>query len=245
MKGKIAVITGGTRGIGRATAIEFAGRGAELVLTYRSNEEAAEETLRAIEGLGARAELVRGDAADPEHSRQVAALAKEKFGKVDILVNNAGITRDKLLLRMGAEDFDDVIGANLSGAFYMMAAIVPMMTKQRYGRIVNVSSIAGIRGNPAQVNYAASKAGLVGMTLSAAKELGARGVTVNAVAPGYIETDMTGILTDDQKAAMLKAISLRRAGAPEEVAKAIAFLASDSASYITGQVLGIDGGMSA
>ncbi|MDR1136289.1 MAG: 3-oxoacyl-[acyl-carrier-protein] reductase [Clostridiales Family XIII bacterium] len=244
MKGKIAVITGGTRGIGRATAFELADRGADLALTYRGNDAAAEETRRALTELGVKVELLRGDAADPEHSKHVAAVVKEKFGRIDILVNNAGITRDKLMLRMDAEDFDDVIKANLNGAFYMMAALAPMMIKQRYGRIINVSSVAGLRGNPAQVNYAASKAGLVGMTLSAAKELGARGVTVNAVAPGYIETDMTEVLTDEQKANMIKVISLRRAGTPAEVAKAIAFLASDAAAYITGQVLGIDGGIS-
>jgi 3-oxoacyl-[acyl-carrier protein] reductase len=168
---------------------------------------------------------------------------KEKFGRADILVNNAGITRDKLLLRMSAADFDEVVRADLSGAFYMTRVFAPFMTKQRAGRIVNISSVVGLRGNAGQVNYAAAKAGLIGMTLSAAKELGVRGVTVNAVAPGYIATEMTEALPEAQTSAMLEAISLRRAGAPADVAKAVAFLVSDEAAYITGQVLGVDGGI--
>ncbi|MDR1246834.1 MAG: 3-oxoacyl-[acyl-carrier-protein] reductase [Clostridiales Family XIII bacterium] len=243
LTGKTAVVTGGTRGIGRAVALELAERGADILLTYRGNADAAEECLKLLSAYNIRALLLRGDAANPEHSTEVAAAAKEKFGRVDILVNNAGITRDKLLLRMSPADFDDVIRANLSGAFYMTRAVAPFMTKQRAGRIVNISSVAGLRGNPGQLNYAASKAGLVGMTLSAAKELASRGITVNAVAPGYIVTDMTDALTDEQRAAMVEAVSLGRAGSPVDVAKAVAFLASDDAAYITGQVLCVDGGI--
>ncbi|MDR3296109.1 MAG: 3-oxoacyl-[acyl-carrier-protein] reductase [Clostridiales Family XIII bacterium] len=245
LEGKTAVVTGGTRGIGRAIALELAARGVNLLLTWRGNEAAAAETAATLKQYKIRAELLRGDAADPAHSRAAAALVKEKFGKADILVNNAGITRDKLLLRMNADDFDQVVQTNLSGAFYMMQALVPMMSKQRAGRIINISSLAGVRGNPGQVNYAASKAGVIGMTLAAAKELGARNITVNAVAPGYIKTDMTEALTEEQKLNLLHAVSLKRAGAPEDVAKAVAFLASEDAAYITGQVLCIDGGMTA
>ncbi|MDR2355394.1 MAG: 3-oxoacyl-[acyl-carrier-protein] reductase [Clostridiales Family XIII bacterium] len=243
LTGKTAVVTGGTRGIGRAVALEFAERGADLLLTYRGNAEAAAECRGLLSAYGVRAEFLQGDAADPAHSEAALARVKECFGRVDILVNNAGLTRDKLLLRMRAEDFDEIIRADLSGAFYMMRAFAPLMTKQRAGRIVNISSVVGLRGNPGQVNYAAAKAGLVGMTLSAAKELGSRGVTVNAVAPGYIATEMTEALPEAQRAAMTEAISLRRAGTPADVAKAVAFFASDDAAYITGQVLCVDGGI--
>ena len=170
-------------------------------------------------------------------------MAKDTFGKIDILVNNAGITKDKLMMRMTPSDFDEVIQANLNGRFYFLRSFSQIMIKQKNRRIVNISSIVGVRGNAGQVNYSASKAGIIGMTLSAAKELGKRGITVNAVAPGFIETDMTEILTEDQKKAMMDAISLGRAGTAADVANAVAFLASDQAAYITGQVLGVDGGM--
>ncbi|MDR2131808.1 MAG: 3-oxoacyl-[acyl-carrier-protein] reductase [Clostridiales Family XIII bacterium] len=243
LRGRTAVVTGGTRGIGRAIALEFAERGANLLLTYRGNETAAEECRRLLSAYDVRAEFLPGDAADPAHAEAALARAKEAFGHADILVNNAGVTRDKLLLRMSAADFDEIVRADLSGAFYMTRAFAPLMTKRRAGRIVNIASVVGLRGNPGQVNYAAAKAGLIGMTLAAAKELGSRGVTVNAVAPGYIATDMTEALSEAQKTAMTEAISLRRAGTPADVAKAVAFFASDDASYITGQVLCVDGGI--
>ena len=224
--GKTAVVTGGSRGIGRAVCLELAKGGANVVLCYAGNEAAAQETVAACEAAGAK------------------ALAVKTFGRIDILVNNACITRDGLLMMMKESDFDDVISANLRGTFLCMKAVSRTMMKQRYGRIVNLSSVVGLRGNAGQVNYAASKAGVVGMTKSLAKELASRGVTVNAVAPGFIATDMTAAMTDAAKEATLAAIPMSRLGAPEDVARAVAFLASDEAAYITGQVLAVDGGMS-
>ncbi len=243
LKGKSAVITGGVRGIGKAIAEEFCRQGADVLLCYRSNEEAAKRTAEELKQYGTRVELIKGDVSDPAHAEETAKHAKELFGKIDILVNNAGITKDKLLLKMTPSDFDEVVQANLSGSFYFLQAIAPVMIKQRGGRIINISSIVGVKGNAGQVNYSASKAGIIGMTLSAAKELGKRGITVNAIAPGYIETDMTEILTEDQKKAMTDIISLGRAGKASDVANAVAFLASDAAAYITGQILAVDGGM--
>lgn len=244
LKGKSAIITGGVRGIGRAVAEEFCRQGADLLLCYRSNEEAAKKTAEELKQYGTRVELVKGDVSDPGHAQEAIRTAKELFGKIDILVNNAGITKDKLLMKMSPADFDEVVQANLNGSFYFLQAAAPVMIKQRSGRIINMSSIVGVRGSAGQINYSASKAGLIGMTLSAAKELGRRGITVNAVAPGFIETDMTDVLTEDQKKAMLDVVSLGRAGKAADVAGAVAFLASDKAAYITGQVIGVDGGMS-
>lgn len=243
LNGKSAVITGGVRGIGKAIAEEFCRQGADVLLCYRSNEEAAKKAVEELKQYGTRVELIKGDVSDPNHAEEAAKLAKELFGKVDILVNNAGITKDKLMMRMTPSDFDEVVKANLSGSFYFLNALARIMIKQKSGRIINISSIVGVRGNAGQVNYSASKAGIIGMTLSAAKELGKRGITVNAVAPGYIETDMTEVLTEDQKKAMTEVISLGRAGKVSDVANAVAFLASDRAEYITGQVLAVDGGM--
>ena len=243
LKGKAAIITGGVRGIGKAIAKEFCQNGADVLLCYRSNDEQARKTAEELVGFGTKVELLKGDVADPETAKAAVAKAKECFGRVDILVNNAGITRDKLLMRMSDTDFTDVINANLNGSFYFLSAAAKVMIKQKSGRIINLSSVAGVKGNPGQVNYSASKAGVVGMTMSAAKELGRRGITVNAIAPGFIDTDMTAVMTDDQKAKAAEAISLGRTGTPEDVAKTALFLASDGASYITGQTICVDGGL--
>ena len=241
--GKTAVVTGGSRGLGRAVCLELAKGGANVVLCYAGNEAAAGETVAACEALGAKALAVRCDVAKADEVKALMDAAVKEFGRIDILVNNAGITRDGLLMMMKEEDFDAVIAANLKGTFLCMKAVSRIMMKQRYGRIVNLSSVVGLRGNAGQVNYAASKAGVVGMTKSLAKELATRGVTVNAVAPGFIATDMTAAMTDAAKEATLASIPLQRLGAPEDVAHAVAFLASDEAAYITGQVLCVDGGM--
>ena len=241
--GKTAVVTGGSRGLGRAVCLELAKGGANVVLCYAGNEAAAKETTAACEALGAKALAVQCDVAKADEVKALMDAAVKEFGRIDILVNNAGITRDGLLMMMKEEDFDAVIAANLKGTFLCMKAVSRIMMKQRYGRIVNLSSVVGLRGNAGQVNYAASKAGVVGMTKSLAKELASRGVTVNAVAPGFIATDMTAAMTDAAKEATLASIPLQRLGAPEDVAHAVAFLASDEAAYITGQVLCVDGGM--
>ena len=243
LKGKSAIITGGVRGIGKAIAKEFCENGADVLLCYRSNDEQAQKTAEELAQYGTKVELLKGDVADPETAKTAVAKAKELFGKVDILVNNAGITRDKLIMRMSDTDFTDVINANLNGSFYFLSAAAKLMIKQKAGRIINLSSVAGVKGNPGQVNYSSSKAGVMGMTMSAAKELGRRGITVNAIAPGFIDTDMTAVMTDDQKAKIAEAISVGRIGKPEDIAKTALFLASDSASYITGQIICVDGGL--
>ena len=242
--GKTAVVTGGSRGLGRAVCLELAAGGANVVLCYAGNEAAANETVAACEALGARAVAVRCDVADSAQVKTLMDTALQTFGRIDILVNNAGITRDGLLMMMKEDDFDAVIDTNLKGAFLCMKAVARQMMKQRYGRIVNLSSVVGLRGNAGQVNYAASKAGIIGMTKSLAKELASRGVTVNAVAPGFMETDMTAAMPEAAKTATLAAIPMGRMGAVEDVAKTVAFLASEEAGYITGQVIAVDGGMS-
>ena len=242
--GKTAVVTGGSRGIGRAICEELARGGANVVLCYAGRAEAARETVSACEALGAKAMAVQCDVADEAQVKALMDAAVKAFGgRIDILVNNAGVTRDGLLMMMKESDFDAVIDTNLKGAFLCMKAVSRIMMKQRCGRIVNLSSVVGLRGNAGQVNYAASKAGVIGMTKSLAKELASRGVTVNAVAPGFIETDMTAAMPQAAKDAMVPAIPMQRLGAPEDVAKAVAFLASDEAAYVTGQVLAVDGGM--
>lgn len=243
LKDKTAVITGGVRGIGKAIATSFCQNGADVILCYRSNDEEAEKAAAELKEYGTKIHLLKGDVADPETAAKVAATVKEIFGKVDILVNNAGVTNDKLMVRMSAEDFTKVIDANLNGSFYMMKELSALMMKKRSGVIINMASVCGLRGNPAQVNYSASKAGIIGMTMAAAKELGRRGIRVNAIAPGFVETDMTSVLTDDQKEQAAKNITLGRMGKPEDIAGAALFLASDMASYITGQVLSVDGGI--
>lgn len=242
-EGKTAVVTGGSRGIGRAVCLELAAGGANVVLCYAGNEAAAQETVQAVEALGAKALAVRCDVSDAVQVDALVKSAVEVFGRIDILVNNAGITRDNLLMRMSEADFDAVVAANLKGAFLCMKAASRLMLKQRYGRIVNLSSVVGLRGNAGQVNYAASKAGVIGMTKSLAKELASRGVTVNAVAPGFIETDMTAALSEAARSAAQGSIPMGRLGGPEDVARAVGFLASDDAAYVTGQVLAVDGGM--
>lgn len=243
LKGKTAVVTGGSRGIGRAVCLELARQGANVVLCYAGNEASANETAAACEQLGVKALSLLCDVADAQQVKAMMDAAVKQFGSIDILVNNAGITRDGLLMMMKEEDLDAVLDTNLKGAFLCMKAVARTMMKQRCGRIVNLSSVVGLRGNAGQVNYAASKAGIIGMTKSAAKELASRGITVNAVAPGFIDTDMTAALPETAKTAILSSIPAGRLGQAEEVAKAVAFLCSDDAAYITGQVLAVDGGM--
>jgi 3-oxoacyl-[acyl-carrier protein] reductase len=243
LEGKNAIITGGSRGIGRAIALEFAERGANILVTYVSNDGAAADTVAAAKAYGVRAEALKGDAADADFAAETVKSAVELFDGIDILVNNAGIVNDKLLLRMSPDDFDSVVKTNLSGMFYMVQRVAAIMAKARYGRIINLSSIVGINGNAGQANYAAAKAGVIGLTKSIAKELGGRNITANAIAPGFIDTDMTAGAKEEQTEAALRVISLGRKGTPEEVAHLAAFLASDLAAYITGQTIGIDGGM--
>jgi 3-oxoacyl-[acyl-carrier protein] reductase len=243
LKGKTALITGAGRGIGRAIALKLAAEGAGIVLNYVHNEAAAAKLVQQIENSGGRALAVRADVSLFEEARELVAKAKTEFGAVDILVNNAGITRDSLLMRMTEEDFDRVLEVNLKGAFNCCRQVVPLMVKQRSGRIINITSVVGLVGNAGQVNYAASKAGLVGLTKALAKEIGSRSITVNAIAPGFIETDMTSALSAEVIKAAQDSTALKRLGQPEDVAEAVCFLASAGAGYITGQVLSVDGGM--
>ncbi len=243
MKDRTAIVTGGSRGIGRAICVEFAKRGANLLINYAGNSSAAEETAELCRNFGVQADLIQGDVAEWAACERISETAIKTFGRVDILVNNAGITRDNLLMRMSEEDFDAVIRTNLRGSFLMMKAVSRQMMKQRYGRIVNLSSVVGLLGNAGQVNYAASKGGVVSMTKSFAKEVASRNITVNAIAPGFIETDMTKAMTEAAIASAAAAIPAGRMGKPEDVAQAAAFFASEQAAYVTGQVLAVDGGM--
>ncbi|MGM9518811.1 3-oxoacyl-[acyl-carrier-protein] reductase [Acidaminococcus timonensis] len=241
--GKVALVTGGSRGIGRAVALKLAENGADVAINYAGNTAAAEEVKAAIEKLGRKAMLVQGSVADTDGVQAIVNQVVKELGRLDILINNAGITRDGLLMRMKEADWDAVLETNLKGVFNCSKAVMRTMMKQKSGRIVNMASVVGEMGNAGQANYAAAKAGVIGFTKSLAKEVASRGITVNAVAPGFIATDMTKVLTDDQKAEMAKTIPLGRAGQPEDVANAVLFLVSDEAAYITGQVLNVDGGM--
>lgn len=243
LEGKIAIVTGASRGIGRQIALTLASYGANIVVNYRGSRECAEEVAKEIEKMGREVLLYQGDVADMDAMKEMVKETTKKFGRIDILVNNAGITKDNLLMAMKEEEFDQVLDVNLKGSFICMKQVIRTMMKQRYGRIINLSSVSGRMGNAGQVNYSASKAGVIGMTKSLAREVGSRGITVNAVAPGFIDTDMTAVLKDDVKEAIMAGIPLRREGKPEDIAEAVAFLASDKASYITGQVLSVDGGM--
>ena len=243
LKGKAALVTGGSRGIGRAVCLELARRGACVAVNYAGNAAAAEETVESCKAMGVDAFFVQADVADAAACDAMVKEVLSRFGRLDILVNNAGITRDGLMPMLKDADWDAVLDANLKGAFHCMRAAYRPMMKQKYGRVVNLSSIVGLRGNAGQANYAASKAGLIGLTKSMAKELAGRNVTVNAVAPGFIDTDMTAALPEKARESRRASIPMGRLGQGEDVAKAVAFFAGDGAGYVTGQVLCVDGGM--
>ena len=243
LKGNVALVTGGSRGIGRAICVELARQGAAVAVNYAGNSAAAEETVQLCRALGVEAETFQADVADPTACDALVAAVKERFGKLDILVNNAGISRDGLLMTAKEEDFTKTLDTNLKGAYFCTKAAAKVMLRQKYGRIVCLSSVVGLRGNPGQTAYAASKAGILGLVKAAAKELAGRDITVNAIAPGFIETDMTAVLPEKAREAMLTTIPKGRPGAPEDVARAVAFFAAAESAYITGQVLCVDGGM--
>lgn len=243
LNGKVALITGASRGIGKEIALTFASYGAKVVVNYNGSKEKADEVVKEIEAMGGEAIAIQCSVADYEACGNMISEAIAKFGKVDILVNNAGITKDNLVMKISDEDFDTVIDTNLKGTFNCIKQLYRPFLKQRSGRIINMTSVTGILGNAGQANYAASKAGVIGLTKSVARELATRGITVNAIAPGFIATEMTDAMTDAAKEAVLSQIPLGRVGNTKDIAETAAFLASDKAAYITGQVISVDGGM--
>ena len=243
LEGKVAIVTGASRGIGRQIALFMEREGAAVIVNYNGSAARAEEVVQEIRNAGGQAEAVQCNVSDYEKAQELINYVIGQYKRVDILVNNAGITRDNLLMKMSEEEFDAVIDTNLKGAFNCTKHVSRQMLRQKSGRIINISSVSGVMGNAGQANYCASKAGLIGLTKSVARELGSRGITVNAIAPGFIDTEMTSVLSEDVKKAMGEQIPLRRFGRPEDVAEAAVFLASDKAAYITGQVLCVDGGM--
>jgi len=243
LQGKSALVTGSSRGIGRAIALELGRQGANVVVNYAGNEQKAAEVVAELENIGVQAFKIKANVANESEVKDMIKEVVSTFGNLHILVNNAGITRDNLLMRMKESEFDDVIETNLKGAFLCTKAVTRQMMKQRDGRIINIASIVGVSGNPGQANYVAAKAGLIGLTKSTAKELATRNILVNAVAPGFITTDMTDLLTEEQKAAILSQIPLEKLGEPADIAKVVSFLASNAANYITGQTIHVDGGM--
>lgn len=243
LKNKVALVTGGSRGIGREIALELAKNGINIAINYSSSSEKAEEVLSEIKSLGVNAISIKADVSSEEDVNNLVKTIENELGKIDILVNNAGITKDDLLIRMKVEDFEDVIDVNLKGTFLCTKAVARAMMKKRYGKIINITSVVGIVGNAGQGNYSASKAGVIGFTKSMAKELGSRGIRVNAVAPGFIDTEMTQVLSEEIKDQMKNNIPLNVFGNPKDIANAVVFLASNASDYITGQVINVDGGM--
>lgn len=243
LKGQTALVTGGSRGIGRSIALLLAEYGVKVAVNYSGNEAAAQETVARIHELGSEGIALKGDVGNSQQAENLVKEVINTWGKIDILVNNAGITRDNLIMRMKEEEFDQVIETNLKGVFNCLKSVTRPMMKQRYGRIINISSVIGVIGNAGQVNYSAAKAGIIGMTKSAARELASRGITVNCIAPGFIDTEMTHQLSDEVRSEYEKGIPLARLGRPEDIAMAVVFLASEGATYMTGQTLHVDGGM--
>ena len=243
LSGKIALVTGAGRGIGRSVALALGSAGAKVVVNYNSSEEAAREVVGAIESDGGEAKAIKADVSKPEQVDEMVSTLVKEWGRIDILVNNAGIARDNLMMRMSQEEWDAVMDTNLRSAYFCSRAVLRPMLRNRWGRIISISSVVGLTGNVGQANYAAAKAGLIGFTKSLAREVGSRNITANAVAPGFIQTDITAGLSDDIKAAALKNIPAEKFGEPEDVANVVLFLASDLAAYVTGQVVNVDGGM--
>ncbi|WNS46884.1 3-oxoacyl-[acyl-carrier-protein] reductase [Paenibacillus sp. MMS20-IR301] len=243
LKGQTALVTGGSRGIGRAIALALAEHGVKVAVNYSGSVQAAEETVARIQELGSEGLALQGNVGNSEQAESLVKEVIGAWGKIDILINNAGITRDNLIMRMKEEEFDQVIETNLKGVFNCLKAATRPMMKQRYGRIINISSVVGVTGNPGQINYTAAKAGVIGMTKTAARELSSRGITVNCIAPGFIDTDMTRELSDEVRSELVKGIPLAKLGRAEDIANTVVFLASEGAAYMTGQTLHVDGGM--